>query len=72
MVGEVNGESVETVGDRGAGRAACPVIRSEHEVIDHQLRSALKELVQCHAAVVGVESIVAFDAHPRQRLALLG
>ena len=41
MVGQVNPEPVEAVCDCRAGRTACRVVGSEHEVIDEGAASAL-------------------------------
>ena len=44
MVRQVDGEAVEPVCDRRAGRTARRVVRPEHEVIHHQLRAPAEQL----------------------------
>ena len=46
MVGQVYGEAVEAVGDRGAGRAPGRVVGAEHEVVHENLRAAAEEIGQ--------------------------
>ncbi len=66
---EVDSEAVEPVGDRRARRAAALVLRSEHEVVDEQLRAPPEEVGQHGAPFVGRESVLLVDPDPRQLLA---
>ncbi len=68
VVGEVDGEAVEPVGDRRAGRTPGLVVGPEHEVIDEELRAASEEVRQRGAPLVGVEAIGLVDPNPRQFL----
>ena len=56
MVGQVNPEPVEAVRDCRAGRTACRVVGSEHEVIDEELRAPSEEVRQRGASLVGLET----------------
>ena len=68
MVGQVHGDPVEAVRDRRAGRAAGGVVGPEHEVVDEELRAPSEEVRQRGAPLVGLESILLVDPHPRQLL----
>ena len=68
VVRQVHGEAVEPVRDRRAGRAARRVVGPEHEVVDEELRAPLEEVCQRGAPLVGLESILLVDPHPRQLL----
>src|SRR5207237_9720768 len=46
------------------------VIGSEHEMIDEELRAPPEEVFQRGASLVGLESILLVDPHPRQLLSL--
>src|SRR5207302_4742887 len=59
---------VEAVRDRRAGRAAGSVVGPEHEVVDEELRAPSEEVRQRGAPLVGLESILLVDPHPRQLL----
>jgi hypothetical protein len=72
VVGEVDDEAVEPVGDRRAGRAPSGVVRPEHEVVEQQLRVPVEQAGQRRRAVVGVEAVLLVDADPGQLLAALG
>jgi len=49
-----------------AARAAGLPIRTEHEVLDHELTPALEEVEQPDLAVRAGEAVVLVDAHHRQ------
>src|SRR6185503_14158410 len=66
MVGEVNRESVEAVGDRRARRAAGGVVGSEHVVIHQELRAPAKQVSQRGLSFLSLESVILVDPHPRQ------
>ena len=68
MVGQMHGDPVEPVRDRRARRAPCGVIGPEHEVIDEKLRASPEEIGERGFALVGLESILLNNAHPRQFL----
>src|SRR6266496_3809148 len=46
VVGQVDGEAVEAVRDRRAGRTPRRVVRPEHEVVDEELRASPEEVRQ--------------------------
>ena len=69
MVGEVDGDAVEAVGDRRAGRTAGRKVGPEHEVVDEELRAPSEEVVERGAPFLGIESIRLVDPDPRQLLA---
>src|SRR5437016_2498630 len=60
--------AVEAVRDRGADRAAGLIVRSEHEVVDHELRSPLEQFAERARSRSGLERVVLLDADPRQFL----
>src|ERR1700722_20052634 len=60
--------AVEPVGDRLEGRTPCRVVGPEHEVVDEKLRAPSEEVGQRGASLVGLESILLVDSHPRQLL----
>src|SRR5205823_12551186 len=68
VIREVDDGAVEPVRDRGAGRAACRVLRPEHEVVDEELRASLEEIGQGRRALVGVETVLLVDRDPGQLL----
>src|SRR3954463_4152144 len=68
MVGEMRDEAVEAIGDRRARRAACGVIRAEHEMVDEELRAPSEQLWQRRAALLGIEAVLFVDTDPRQLL----
>ena len=68
VVRQVHDASIEAVCDCRAGYAAGLVVRSEHEVIDKELRASLEQVRQRHAAPLGLERIVLVDRNPRQIL----
>ncbi len=72
MVGQVNDGPVEAVRDRRARGAAGGVVGPEHEVVDEELRAPGKEVRQRDVPLLGVESILLVDPHPRQLLPPLG
>jgi hypothetical protein len=65
------GDSIEVVGPEGAGRAPLLPTRVEHEVIDDQLASSVKELRQRFLAVWSFKDILLVDALPGQIASLL-
>src|SRR5262245_61093287 len=68
MVGQVHGEPVKAVRDRRTGRAPGSVVGPEHEVVDEELRPPAEEVSQRGASLVGLESVLLIDPHPRQGL----
>src|ERR1700688_2518712 len=64
----MNGDAVESVRDRRAGRTSCLVVGPEHEVVDDKLGAPLEEICQRGAAFIGLESIRLVDATPGQFL----
>src|SRR3954454_9220649 len=66
----MDGDAVEPVRDRRAGRAPRRVIGPEHEVVDEELRAPAEEVFQRGAPLVGVEPVLLVDPHPRQLLSL--
>ena len=68
VVGQVDGEAVEPVRDRRAGRTPRRVVGPEHEVVDEELRAPSEEVCQRGAPLVGLESILLVDPNPRQLL----
>src|SRR6266498_4001627 len=68
MVGQVDGDALEPVRDRRAGRTPRRVVGPEHEVVDEELRAPSEEVRQRGAPLVGFESIRLVDPNPRQRL----
>ncbi|MNT15476.1 hypothetical protein D3C72_1505290 [compost metagenome] len=71
VVGQVDGKTVEAVGNCRARRAAGLVVGPEHEVVDEQLRAPFEQLGQRGAAFVGFEAVRFVDPQPWQVLALL-
>src|SRR5688572_3224032 len=68
MVLEVDGEAVEPVRDRGAGRTARLVVGPEHEVVDEELRAPSEQICQRGAPFIRLESVLLVDPNPRQLL----
>src|SRR2546426_9035802 len=68
VVGQVDDEAAEPVRDRRAGRTPRLVVGTEHEVVDEELRAPSEEVCQRDAPLVGLESILLVDPHPRQLL----
>src|SRR6266478_9424604 len=68
MVGQVYGEPVEAVRDRGAGRAPGGVVGPEHEVIDEELRAPPEQTRQRSAPLISIKSILLINPNPRQLL----
>src|SRR6185437_2572324 len=69
---EMDGDAVEAVSDRRAGGAARLVVRSEHEMVDKELRAAAEQVGQRLAPLFRVEAIRLVESDPGQRLALAG
>jgi hypothetical protein len=63
---KVRQEAVEAIDHRRAGRAPRLVIRSEHEVVDEQLRAAVKQFRRRSGAIVRVEAVLLLDPDPGQ------
>jgi hypothetical protein len=63
---KVRHEAVEAIVDRAPRLAA----RSEHEVVDQELRAAVEELGQGPRPFVGVEQVLLLDRDPGQLAAL--
>jgi hypothetical protein len=61
---EVPHAAVEVVGDQRAAFAAGVPVRTEHEVVDEQLRASGDELRQRPRPLGGVELVELFDRHP--------
>ena len=72
VIFKMHGDAVEAVGDRGAGRAAGRVIRSEHEMIDEKLRATLEKGRERNLAPLGLKAIILLHLHPGQFLAAGG
>ena len=68
VVRQMDGEAVEPIRDRRAGRTARLVVGPEHEVIDEELRAPSEEICQRGATFIGLESILLVDANPWQLL----
>src|SRR5437660_11778809 len=64
----MDGEPVEAVRDRRAGRTAGGVVGPKHEVVDEELRAPSEEVCDRGAPLVGLESILLVDSNPRQFL----
>src|SRR5262245_44719406 len=71
VVRQVNGEAVEPVRDRRAGRTPRRVVGPEHEVVDEELRAPSEEVLERGAPFIGLETVVLVEADPRQLLAPL-
>src|ERR1022692_4764353 len=69
---EVGKYAVEAVGGRRARGTSGLVAGTEHEVVDHQLRAAVKQLSQCPDPVFGLERVLLHDWHPGKLAALPG
>src|SRR5690349_4641425 len=70
VVGQVNREAVEAVGDRRAGGAARGEVGPEHEVVDEQLRAPPEQAGQRRRSLVGLEPVLLVDPEPGELLAL--
>jgi hypothetical protein len=68
---QVRQEPVEAIGHRRVDRAPRLVARSEHEVVDQELRAAVEDLGQSPRPVVGVELVLLLDRDPGQLTALV-
>src|SRR5262245_6794090 len=68
MVRQMHCASTEAIGDSGAGWAPRLVVRSEHEVVDEELRTSPEEVLQPGAPFIRVKSVILFDPNPRQFL----
>src|SRR5215469_33452 len=68
VVGQMNLEAIEPVRYRRARRTAGGVLRSEHEVINKELRAISKEIEERSLPLIGFESIVFVNPNPRQLL----
>src|SRR5258708_3408880 len=68
VVGQVDDEAVEPVGDRRAGCTPRGVLRPKHEVINEELRTPSEEICQRGPPLVSLESILLVDPNPRQLL----
>src|SRR6516164_9647791 len=65
----MNIETIESVGDRRARRAAPRrIVGAEHEVVNKELRAPLEEIGQRGAPLIGLESIFLVDPNPWQFL----
>ena len=71
VIREVNGNAVEAVCDRRAGRTAGRILRPEHEVVDEELRAASEKIGEGRLALVGLETVLLVDLNPGQILPLL-
>src|SRR4051812_13984392 len=63
--------AVIAVRDRRAGRTSGRVVRSEHEMVDEKLRTALEKVCERGAALLRLEFIGLVDADPWQLLSSL-
>src|SRR3984893_5226356 len=68
VVRQVDGEAVEPVRDRRAGRTPRRVVGPEHVVVDEELRAPSEEVCQRGAPFIGLESVLSVDPDPRQLL----
>src|SRR5438094_4393702 len=68
VVGQVDGDAVEPVRDRGAGRTPRRVVGPEHEMVDEELRTSSEEVSERRFSVVGLEAVILVDSNPRQLL----
>src|SRR5450631_1239655 len=64
--------AVEAVRGRRAGWTAGLVVRAEHEVIDHQLRAPVEQLLQAPRTRSALEGVRLLDRHPGKLPALPG
>jgi hypothetical protein len=69
---EVGEYAVEAVGGQRAGGASGLVVGAEHEVVNHELRAAVKQLRERSGPVGGLERVLLLDRHPRKLPALSG
>jgi len=67
---EVDDGTVDVIRHERAARAGFPIVRSEHEMEDEQLRAPLEQLCQRLRSLVGLEAVGLLDGHPRQLTAL--
>src|SRR5436190_8352326 len=65
----MNREAFEAVGDHRARRAAGLEVRAEHEVIDHELRTAAKEVLQGCRSGISLKTVLLIYTYPGQGLA---
>ena len=63
-------DTVEAVSSRRAAWASGFVVGAEHEVVDHQLRAAVKQLGERPGSVSGVEPVFLREWQPRKVLTL--
>src|SRR5450432_2470878 len=70
MIRKVDDGAIEAVCDCRAGRTPCCVVRSEHEVIDEQLRASAKQIREGRRTVVRFEVVLLVDPNPGQLAAL--
>src|SRR5258707_7050226 len=71
VVGQVDGEAVEPVGDRRTGGTSRLEVGPEHEVIDKELRAPFEKFGEGRFYFVGLESVFLVVPHPRPFLAPL-
>src|SRR5207247_2900295 len=65
---QVDEKAIEPIRDRRTGGTPRRVVRSEHEMVDEELRAPSEEVCQRGAACVGLEAVRLVDPHPRQLL----
>src|SRR5215510_7712964 len=61
---------IDMVAQERAARAACLPVRTEHEMIGHELRAILEQVAEGDLALATVEQIALVDSDPRQRAPL--
>src|SRR5262249_13347303 len=71
-VREVNHVSLEVVRPERAALAADLRVRAEHEMINHELRAALEEILEGLLAARAVEDVALVHALPGERAARFG
>src|SRR5262245_48962140 len=67
---QMNGDPVEIISPERTTRASLFPVRRKHEMVDHQLASAFKQLRQGHLSIRPFKDIVLFYLDPGQLPAL--
>ena len=70
VVGEMDGDAVEAVGDGGTGGAAGGVIGAKHEMVNEKLGAAAEQIGERTGAGVSLEAVFHVDPDPGEFLAL--
>ncbi|SRR6266852_2692835 len=61
---EVDDRAVEAVGPERTGRTAFGPLRTEHEMVDDELRASTEQVAQRLLSFAGVEDVCLVDRHP--------